>query len=177
MISSRIQPDRLSSVYRTVDATSVDPDRLYALYSSNQYYFAYFGMEPGRERLRLDMTMRPDGCSPQQKHFIAYCMGEEPIAILDLIEGYPDRDTCYIGLFMVHDSYSGRGIGNSVISELCAALQRLGFSAVRLAYGKDYTKAAHFWTKNGFVPLREALHEEYGNLIVAERRLVAPLCQ
>jgi len=166
----RIVPEELSARYRVIPADRCDRRDIYRLYKSNEYYFEYFSIEPTEERLYRDMTMRPDGCSAEQKHFLAYCDGD-PIAILDLIEGYPDDSICYIGLFMVRVDLTGQGIGSSMIFDLCKALGRMGFESIRLAYGKNYDKAARFWTKNGFIPIREALHEEYGELIVADRNL------
>lgn len=164
-----IIPESLSEKYRVVNADTVGSERLYALYQSNQGYFDAFGLTPSMEGLVRDMTMRPNGCAQEQKHFLAYFDGERLTAILDLISGYPDGDTCYIGLFMVDAAQHGRGIGTEIITELCAALYKSGYHAVRLAYGKHYMSAKNFWTKNGFLPIREAVHEEYGEVIVAQR--------
>jgi len=167
----RITTDALSHSYCVKDAAVCDFEALYALYRSNGAYFKHFSIDPTREELRGDMTVLPEGCAMEQKHFFAYCDGDEPLAILDLIEGYPDERTCYIGLFMVDAARSGEGAGTRIVTELCAALRDLGFDELRLAYGKHYPHGAHFWTKNGFLPLREAELDKYGELIVACRRL------
>ena len=167
---TRIDPRGLSSRYRVTRAEPADADGIYPLYISNREYFGYFSIEPSKERLLDDMTMLPDGCTAEQKHFLVYGDGE-PVAILDLIEGYPDADTCYIGLFMVRADLAGRGIGTGIITELREALGELGFKTVRLAYGKNYSRAVHFWTKNGFKPVKEAYLEDYGELIVAQREI------
>ena len=166
---TRIDPGSLSGEYRVTQAEPSDADSLFGLYSSNSQYFEHFSIEPTKERLTEDMTMLPDGCDREQKHFLVYHYGDSPAAILDLIEDYPSEGTCYIGLFMVRADLTGRGIGTAIISELCVTLSALGFKAIRLAYGKNYARAEHFWTKNGFVPEREAFLEEYGELIVAQR--------
>ena len=95
-MTNRITPEMLSDVYHVADAGDCDFDALYALYRSNTCYFEYFSFEPARDELEKDMTMLPDGCTREQKHFVAYCDGDRPIAILDLIEGYPDEYTCLI---------------------------------------------------------------------------------
>ena len=166
----RIITEKLSESYHVYDASLTDPEKLYSLYRSNQFYFDYFSIEPTVERLQRDMTMLPEGCDRCQKHFLAYC-DDLPEAILDIIEGYPTENTCYIGLFMVKHELTGKGVGTKIITELCSALAGFGFKAVRLAYGKHYERAVHFWTKNGFVPVKEALLDEYGELIIAERKL------
>ena len=166
-----IKPQELSQKYRVVDAQTVDLEELFALYCSNRFYFTYFSLPVTREQLIKDMNILPDGCEKAQKHFLAYYDKERLIAILDLIEGYPDEKTCYIGMLMVAKELHRQGIGTAVITELCDALSKLGYEAVRLAYGKHYDQAASFWTKNGFVPEKEAWLEEYGELIVAQKML------
>ena len=168
---SRIVPEKLSRVYRVIQAKPTDASGLLELYQSNRSYFEYFAIDSSEERLIEDMTILPDGCNEEHKHFLAYYDGGEPVAILDLIEGYPSERICYIGLFMVRAELHGQGIGSGIITELCDNLKSLDFEAVRLAYGRDYSQGLHFWTKNGFVPLREAVHDEYGELIVAQREL------
>ena len=165
----RILPEALSGAYRFVEADSVEFEELYGLYRSNISYFEYFALSPTRERLVRDMTMLPDGCTQEQKLFLACYDADRLTALIDLIAGYPDEKTCYIGLFMVDAALQGRGVGTRIITDLCAALGAAGYEALRLAYGKHYAHAAHFWTKNGFVPVREAALEEYGELIVAQR--------
>ena len=162
----------LSVVYRAVEVGPPDAEGLYELYRSNEYYHSYFSLDGSIDELIRDMTMLPDGCTADQKRFIAYYDGDSPVALLDLIEGYPDERTCYIGLFMVREGLHGRGIGSRLVGELCTALADCGYGKVRLAYGRDYAKAVSFWNKNGFVPVKEAVHEVYGELIVAERELI-----
>ena len=167
---TRIVPEMLSARFRVCDAAHADADEIYALYRSDREYFEYFSLDPTRERLTEDMTMLPEGCAAEQKHFLVY-YDDGMVALLDLIEGYPDERTCYIGLFMVDSARSRRGIGSGIISELCEALSDAGFDAIRLAYGKRYAPGVRFWSKNGFVPLKEAELPDYGELIVAERKL------
>lgn len=167
---NRINVDKLSTCFKAEEATLADVDRLFPLYSSNRHYFDFFSLDCTKEQLREDMTVLPKGCSKEQKYFLTFSR-DEMIALLDLITGYPDDSVCYIGLFMVHEKYSGQGIGTRIITELCRFLKASGFSAIRLAYGKDYEPAAHFWMKNGFSPLREATLDKYGELIVAQHML------
>lgn len=171
MTISGFNAGALSRRYRAVEVCASDAHGLYELYRSNTQYFEYFSLDGSLDELIRDMTMLPDGCTREQKHFVAYYDGDRPVALLDLIEAYPDDQTCYIGLFMVRAGLGGQGIGSALISELCEALHGLGYTKLRLAYGRDYARAAHFWVKNGFIPVKEATHDVYGELIVAERLL------
>ena len=92
------------------------------------------------------------------------------VAILDLIDGYPEPDIGYFGFFMMNAALQGKQIGSAIIQGVCAFLKRIGKTAVRLAIAKDNPQANHFWKKNGFVVIKEADKEGW-TVLVAEKKL------
>ena len=58
---------------------------------------------------------------------------ETLVAVLDLIERYPQDDTAYIGFFMTKKERQGYGLGSTFIGELMDELRREKFCKVRLA--------------------------------------------
>ena len=148
-----------------------DMEVLMAFCGTNPGYFEAVGQALSRAELERSMTLLPPGKTLADKHFVGFYDGAGRLtSLVDLIEGYPDGETAYIGLFMTDGTRGGQGIGSAVIGELLDALRALGFARVRLAYGRDDPRAAHFWEKNGFRPLYGAAHE-YGPMIVAQREL------
>lgn len=89
---------------------------------------------------------------------------------MDLIDGYPDADTAFIGFFMVNKDLQGQGTGTAIVCDVLAALRALGYTVVRLGIDKENPQSNHFWRKNGFAVLREAAQER-GIVLLAERRL------
>lgn len=93
------------------------------------------------------------------------------VAVLDLIDGYPQQDIAYIGFFMVDVAFQHSGIGSEIISTVSEYLCSNGYSSIRLAWIKGNPQAEHFWRKNGFVPIKETSASVADVVILAERIL------
>ncbi|MGV3011674.1 GNAT family N-acetyltransferase [Streptococcus thoraltensis] len=89
------------------------------------------------------------------------------IAVLDLVEGYPDLHTAFIGLFMLDREYQSRGIGSRLMKEAVFQLVQ-SFDRVRLGYVATNEVAANFWTKQGFVPTGETSKTDCYEIILAD---------
>ena len=167
----RLDPAGFSARYAVRALTEADVPAIYTLCRSNPLYYAHCGMEPSGELIARDMALLPPGTDAEQKYYLGFFDGGCLLAVLDLIDAYPEDGTAFIGFFMLDGEHSGRGLGSSVIGELLAALREAGIQSVRLAYVKSNPQATRFWTKNGFCPLRKVSHPDYGTVIVAERAL------
>ena len=117
------------------------------------------------------MELLPPGLTENAKYYCGYMSAGRLLAVLDLIDGYPDKRTAYIGFFMVDGRESGQGRGSAILAELVDCLKRRGLSRLRLAYDEENPQARHFWIKQGFVPIKRVAHE-YGLLTVAEKSVV-----
>lgn len=84
------------------------------------------------------------------KFFVGFYEAEQLVALLDLIVGYPDAETAYIGWFMMRAELQGKGIGSSIVAEILSFLEKESFCCVELGYIKGNEQAEHFWRKNGF---------------------------
>ena len=162
---------RLSSRYEVRALTEAELPEIYALCQSNPLYYECCGVETSEALIRRDMTLLPPGAAPDQKYYVGFFDAGRLLAVLDLIDGYPEEDVAFIGFFMVHGQASGRGLGTEIIRELCEGLRAADFRRVRLAYEKSNPQSGRFWAKNGFLPLREVSHPEFGTVILAERAI------
>ena len=134
----------------------------YSLCAGNPLYYFYMHSEPSIESLRQDLTALPPEKGPQDKYFLGLYSEDRLWAILDLIDGYPEPSTAFIGFFMAEQSIQGKGIGSALIQELLSALRRAGFSKVRLAFVKGNPQSEAFWKKNGFLPTGAEIRKEEG---------------
>ena len=160
-----IQIEKLSNAYTIRRLTDADVPML-----RNDQYFRYCGGSTTPERVRQDLTLCPPGTTPAQKHYVGFFDADTLVAVMDLIDGYPDADTAFIGFFMVNKDLQRQGTGTAIVREVLAALRALGYTAVRLGIDKENPQSNHFWRKNGFTVLREAAQER-GIVLLAERRL------
>lgn len=165
-----IQIEKLSGAYTIRRLTDADVPMLYAWMLRNDQYFRYCGGSTTPERVRQDLTLCPPGTTPAQKHYVGFFDADTLVAVMDLIDGYPDADTAFIGFFMMNKDLQGQGTGTMIVREVLAALRALGYTAVRLGIDKENPQSNHFWRKNGFTVLREAAQER-GIVLLAERRL------
>ena len=165
-----IQIEKLSNAYTIRRLTDADVPMLYAWMLRNDQYFRYCGGSTTPERVRQDLTLCPPGTTPAQKHYVGFFDAGTLVAVMDLIDGYPDADTEFIGFFMMNRELQGQGTGTAIVRDVLAALRALGYTAVRLGIDKENPQSNHFWRKNGFTVLREAAQER-GIVLLAERRL------
>ena len=165
-----IDISRLSRRYGVRRMGEEDADAILAFYRENDQFYRYCSAEPTLARVLEDLTLTPPGVALSDKHYVGFFDGETPVAILDLIDGYPDEATAYIGFFMMNKALQGRGVGTAIIGEVCAHLRETGKTAVRLAIAEDNPQANHFWRKNGFRVLRKVPMDGW-TALVAEREV------
>lgn len=161
---------RFSARFRVRRMTPADAEEMLALCNTNPQYYEHCGTTAAREGILRDLELCPPGKDASDKYYVGYYDGARLTALLDLVAGYPDARTAFIGFFMVDGTRAGRGLGTALVEELCAALAAEGFGAVQLCYGKGNPQSARFWQKNGFAARGETAHE-YGAMVVARRAL------
>ena len=161
---------KLSTRYHVRPMHDADADAILAFCLQNDQYYRYCGKQPSRELILHDLRITPPNTSADAKYYVGLYDGEILVAILDLIDGYPDSDTAFIGFFMMNRQLQGRQIGTSVIQELCLYLKETGLKRVLLGIDKDNPQSNAFWAKNGFSVIREVEQEE-GTILVAEKNL------
>jgi len=147
-----------------------DVEMIYLFCKSNTQYYEYCGKEPSVELIERDLEITPPEIPIEQKYYIGFFEDYDLVAIMDLIDGYPDEDYAYIGFFMLNHELQGLGIGTQIISEVFEYLRELGFQNCMLGIDKDNPQSNYFWKKNGFEVIREVEQEE-GVILVAERRM------
>lgn len=161
----------LSSVWEVRRIGEREVEEVYALFSENTEFYSYLRNGPSREEVREGMRELPPGKEPGDKYYLGFSGGDGLAAVIDLVMGYPDEETAFIGLFMVKRELQGKGLGSRVISEVLCALKKTGFCSVRLAYIKGNRGSRDFWRKNGFRETGEISEQEYGTAVLMRREL------
>ncbi len=161
---------KLSSHYQVHRMRDADADDILALCLQNTQYYQYCGKQPSRELILNDLHITPPGIEPPSKYYVGFYDDAALVAVMDLIEGYPDGDACFIGFFMMNKRLQGRQIGSTIIQGVCKDLKEAGFAAVFLGIDKGNPQSTHFWNKNGFQVERE-VRQDGGTILVARRDL------
>ena len=148
-----------SQKYAVRPLTAGDVDKILALCAENEQFYRYHPPLATRESVLEDMTALPPGKCAADKHYLGFFDRETLVAVLDLIERYPQDDTAYIGFFMTKKERQGRGLGTALIGELRLAVDR----------GNPQSKA--FWEKNGFALMGEEFPHGDSAYLPMERAL------
>ncbi|MBR4193859.1 MAG: GNAT family N-acetyltransferase [Oscillospiraceae bacterium] len=165
-----LELQKLSDHYQVRRMQDTDADAILALCLQNTQYYQYCGKQPSRELILNDLHITPPGIGPSDKYYTGFYSETDLAAVLDLIDGYPDQNACWIGFFMMNKRLQGRQLGTEIIQHLCRYLREAGYTMLRLGIDKDNPQSTHFWKKNGFRVVREVKQDE-GTILVAEKAL------
>ena len=160
-----------SQKYAVRPLTAGDVDKILALCAENEQFYRYHPPLATRESVLEDMTALPPGTGAENKHYLGFFDGEALIAVLDLIEHYPQQNTAYIGFFMTKKERQGCGLGTSLIGKLLDELRKEKFCRVRLAIDRGNPQSKAFWEKNGFALTGEEFPHDDSAYLPMEREL------
>lgn len=158
-----------SDKYTVRTLNNKNMEEIYGLLSKNVLYYEYCPPFVTRQRILDDMSALPPGKTAQDKYYIGFYQKDKLLAVMDFIDGYPEKEIAYLGFFMTDVSIQNRGIGTEMIDYLCKYLAGSGYRSVRLAYVKGNPQAEHFWLKNGFAPIMETKSNVADKVILVER--------
>ena len=154
-VTNMVDISKLSSHYDIRVLESSDVDKVLKICQQNTVFYKYTEARPTREHILYDMKATPPGIDMSAKYYLGFFANQEFIAVMDLIDGYPDYDIAYIGFFMLNIDYQGKQIGTAIIDETTDYLQSIGKKSVRLAIDKGNPQSTYFWKKNGFDIIKE----------------------
>ena len=166
-----MEVELLSKTYAVRRILEKDIEDVYQLCSGNPMYYEYCPPFVTKEKIREDMFMLPPGKTAADKYFVGFYQDEKLIAVMDLIDGYPEKSIAFIGFFMTEKSIQHEGVGTAIVEEVCDYLTELHYASVRLAWVKGNPQSEHFWIKNGFTKIMETSSNAADEVILAERML------
>ena len=165
-----IDISKISSLYDIRRMDDSDVDSILSFCQRNTQFYEYCEAKPTREQVLIDLHIAPPGIGLSDKYYIGFFQKETLIAVMDLIDGYPEPEIAFIGFFMMNKDLQGHGIGTAIIQETAAYLKTTGKAAIRLAIDKGNPQSMHFWKKNGFIVIKEVDRNGW-TALVAEKQL------
>lgn len=161
---------KLSAKYAVRALGPADAALVFALCAGNPQFYRYSPAEPSERQVLSDMAALPPGIPPSRKVYVGFFEGDALVAVMDVVDGYPDDATAFIGFFMVARAYQGRGVGGAIVAEALAYLKALGYAAARLCIDEGNPQSNAFWKKQGFHVLRRVARD-VGSVLLAEKAL------
>ncbi|WP_019914728.1 GNAT family N-acetyltransferase [Paenibacillus sp. HW567] len=86
------------------------------------------------------------------------------IGIITYLPNNPGDNAPWIGLFILHKSYAGQGIGSIALNVLERYLKQNNVTSARLAVQLENETGALFWTRNGFIKTSSS-KDQHGNKV------------
>ncbi len=142
--------NEFSTKYMVKTLNDSDIDNILELYLSNPKYYTYCPTPASKESVIEDMTGIPPNKTMADKFYVGYFENDRLVAVLDLLLGYPEDNVIFLGFFMLHKDFQGKGIGVEIIQEVIHYIKELGFTKIRLAIIKGNVPAEKFWLRNNF---------------------------
>lgn len=127
------------------------------------YFYAVSG-RPATPEAALD-TFRelPPGCEFHQKFVFLIQWENQFIGVSDLILGYPNQRTAFLGLLLLDEAWQGQGLGRKAYQLHEEFVLERDFQNIRLAVVES-NPVMTFWKKNGFS--ETGISKPYENQIV-----------
>ena len=166
-----MEVQHLSDQYTIRDLLPADAEMIFEVLKNNTIFYKYHPPMVTVESIIEDMEALPPNKGYEDKHYIGFFHMDTLVAVMDLIEHYPQHGTALMGFFAMNAHLQGQGIGTAIISDSITYLAQLGFEKVRLGIDKGNPQSKAFWLKNGFAFTEEEYESDGSTILVMERIL------
>ena len=143
-----------------------DAPRLQVLYARCIGYFLRADGQPPRDTAGDEAFVDgPEGHARDQLALYGvFAPTEELVAEMEVLEGYPDAQTWWIGLMLVDPAARRQGIGRRMVEWLLARATERRVESLQLGVLDVNLEARRFWENMGFTWLRSTEPRRFGQL-------------
>jgi len=114
--------------------------------------------------VKEDFQSVPPGKSNEDKYVFGITEHQKGIVgLLDVLRGYPDETTWWIGTLLFVPESRSQGLGEKVVQGFVKYAQAGGAQAIMLGVVEENTRAYKFWLRMGFEFVRETEPRQFGN--------------
>ena len=139
-----------SKKYRVVRLRRENIPAVLRLCEGNPQYYRFCPPPVSGQSICRDMEALPPGIACSGKYYVGFYQEDALIAVMDVIDGYPQEGTVYIGFFMLESGRQRQGEATAIITDCCAYWRAAGRRSVRLGYARGNLQAEAFWARNQF---------------------------
>lgn len=146
--------EELKSIFSEYQIKKIDEnniDDVFELIKNNKYYLSKVqNHELTLEECIEEISALPPNKEIDSKTYIAIYNDTKCIAVIDFVEGYPNDEVAFIGLFILDISVQEKGLGTNFFERIKKVAHKKGFTELRLGCMSGNEKGFRFWTKMGF---------------------------
>lgn len=156
---SPVTPDEVDAVQAVIES---DP----------AYVERVTGLPPGPADAESLLMMRPPDLPEESKVVLTVRHGADIVGIVDVLRGYPEADTAYIGLLEIRGDLQRRGLGRAAHDALRELVQ--GWPEIRrlrlAVVATNDAAAGPFWRALGYRPVGDPAPYRYDKLETTAQR-------
>ena len=161
----------LTTKYDIRELNEADIPAVYEIMQGNPLFFQYCPPMATHQSILDDMKALPPRTTCDDKYYVGYFKDGCLVAVMDLILNFPNKETAFIGFFMMNKAFQGKGLGTEIIEECANCLIKEGYQHIRLGFAKGNPQSEAFWTKNGFKRTGVEDVQELYTVMIMERDL------
>ena len=140
-------------------------------------FFTLVSGELPADEVRHLLESRPAGLDLARKYVVGFERNGALIAIVDLLENYPEPTNWYVGLLVLSPDERNHGLGTAVWTAVEAWVRAEGGRHARLIVQEQNPHAARFWRALGFTAdgtVEQHLSTQTNRCVRFEKLLTVP---
>jgi GNAT superfamily N-acetyltransferase len=123
------------------------------------------GAPPGPADAQSTYSILPDGKTYEDKFVLGVYANDEMVGFVDLIRGYPNPATAWIGVMLISEDHQRKGIGARAMDLVERLVRDWGTcDRMRLAVTRANESVIGFWERLGFKATVEVKPYRYGRV-------------
>lgn len=132
-------------------------------YSNKEYYMITDG-HPATEQDCIETIEYVDNFPSGMCHLFGFSKDQQAVAFLSLLEGYPESETLYIGLFLIDKRFQKKSIGTRIVNAVIDEAIHSGYTALKLSVQENNISGYPFWKKMGFEAVNKTQCDGFYNI-------------
>ncbi len=138
-------------------------------YSNEEYYMITDG-RPATKQDCVDTIEYSKNYPSGMSYCLGFLKGQQPIAFMSLLEGYPEASTLYAGLFLIDSRFQKKSIGTKIMNTLIKYAFSEGYASIKLSVQDNNVSGYTFWKKLGFKAVKKTKCDGFNNISMELKR-------
>ncbi len=136
--------------FTTEPVTLANLNKYESVFYSNKEYYMITDGHPATKQDCIDTIEYADHYPAGMCYCLGFSKDKQAVAFLALLEGYPEAETLYIGLFLIDEQFQRKSIGTKIIKTVIDEAFCSGYTALKLSVQENNVSGYPFWKKMGF---------------------------
>lgn len=134
------------------------------IFLSNTEYYMITDGRPATKQDCIETIEYSDNFPPGMGYCIGFSNDKQSVAFLSLLEGYPESESLYIGLFLIDREYQYKSIGTKIMNGVIDAAFYSGYKKIKLSVQDNNNSGYPFWKKLGFKSVKKRRCKGFYNI-------------